>query len=193
MKKRTKIIATLGPASSKLSVMEKLVKEGADVFRINFSHGEYSEHEVTIAKIRELETKMSRYIPILQDLQGPKIRVGMMPKGGVELIPRTTVKIVARKIVGYDQTIPTDYEHLPQDVKKGSTILMADGVYELKVLEINGDEVECRVVRGGRLTSHKGINLPGVPVSAPAMTEKDIADLKFGLARGVDFVAISFV
>ncbi len=191
--KRTKIIATIGPASAKKTIMKKLLREGADVFRLNFSHGTHAEHAATISLIREVETETGHFIAILQDLQGPKIRVGNMPKEGVLLKARSIVRFVTSEITGTADTIPTVYKNLPHDVKPGNTILLADGSFELRVTDVDSDSVECKVIRGGVLTSHKGINLPGVSYSAPALTEKDIEDLRFGLAAGVDHVAISFV
>ncbi|HOO56423.1 MAG TPA: pyruvate kinase [bacterium] len=191
--KRTTIIATIGPASEKADTIDKLIRAGVDVFRLNFSHGDHEKHEAMYNRIRRVASKRGRHIGIMMDLQGPKIRVGRMEGDAVRLVARREVTVVTRDVLGDETTIPTTYKHLPKDVKKGDRLLLDDGNLELKVLGSDGDRVGCRVVRGGILKSRKGINLPGVPVSAPSLTRKDIADLKFGLELGVDIVAISFV
>jgi pyruvate kinase len=191
--KRTTIVATLGPASSKLSMVEKLVSAGADVFRLNFSHGEKEAHESVVKNIRTVEKRTGRPIGILMDLQGPKIRVGEMPAGGVVVQRRRELTISTRHFVGNETMVSTTYRNLPKDVKPGDTILIDDGNIELKVLGVRGEDVRCRVESGGKIVSHKGINLPGVPVSAPSLTKKDMEDLHFGLGLDVDFVAMSFV
>lgn len=191
--KRTTIIATLGPASSDRKTIEKLVRAGANVFRLNFSHGSYEDHSRLIDSIRNISLRTGSHIAILQDLQGPKIRIGDMPPGGVELKKNHSVRLVTRHVTGSAEVIPTQYAHLPRDVEKGDRILIDDGYLELKVLGSGRGYVDCRVARGGTLVSHKGMNLPGVDVSAPSLTKKDIADLEFGISRGVDYVAMSFV
>ncbi|MFA5088964.1 MAG: pyruvate kinase, partial [Candidatus Omnitrophota bacterium] len=191
--KRTTIIATLGPATSRISVIEKLARAGADVFRMNFSHGEKESHRESVLKIREVERRIGRPVGILMDLQGPKIRVGNMPAGGIVLRNRQELTIRPGNFMGSETEIPTTYRNLPSDVRQGNTILIDDGNIELKVMEVKGRVVNCRVVSGGRVVSHKGINLPGAPVSAPSLTKKDLEDLSFGLELGVDFVAMSFV
>lgn len=193
MKRKTTIVATLGPASSKMEMLEKLVHSGVDVFRLNFSHGTHEDHGKTIDRIRKVEKKVKRPIGIMMDLQGPKIRVGNMPPEGVLLAKGAKVTVVTKNILGCEHIIPTIYKKLPDDVNIGDRILINDGYIELKVLEKNGKNIECEIKTGGVLTSHKGINLPGVNVSSPAMTKKDIEDLAFGLSEGVDFVALSFV
>lgn len=191
--RRTTIIATIGPASEKPEMIEKLICAGVDVFRMNFSHGDHATHEKVFNTIRKTAKKLGKFVGIMQDLQGPKIRVGTMENGAAPLEPRSLVTIVTRDVPGNSETIPTTYKHLPKDVRKGDRILMDDGNLELQVVESAGDSVRCRVVRGGTLKSKKGINLPGVPVSAPSMTPKDQDDLEFGLDLGVDIVAVSFV
>lgn len=193
MERKTTIVATLGPVSSTTGMIEKLVHAGVDVFRLNFSHGSHEDHGKTVERIRRVEKRVKRPIGIMMDLQGPKIRVGNMPKGGVQLVKGATVTIVTKNVMGCEHIIPTVYKKLPDDVNVGDRILLNDGYLELKVTGKCGREVECQVKSGGLLTSHKGINLPGVNVSAPAMTKKDIEDLAFGLSEGVDFVALSFV
>lgn len=193
MERKTTIVATLGPVSDSFEMIKKLSLAGVDVFRLNFSHGAYSAHEATVKNIRKAEKDLKIPIGIMMDMQGPKIRVGEMPPGGVILKPGARTEIVIDKRIGCEHTIPTTYKNLPNDVKPGDRILLNDGYLELRVLKKFEGRVECEVVCGGLLTSHKGINLPGVNVSTSALTKKDLSDLKFGLERGVDFVAMSFV
>lgn len=191
--KHTKIIATIGPASNSAEMIEKLILAGVDVFRMNFSHGDHDSHRKVYKTIRQVSERMSRHIGILQDLQGPKIRVGLLKNGVAELKDRAELKIVTKNVEGNSEIISTTYKHLPKDVKKGDRILLDDGNIELVVTGTGKDFVNSKVVHGGMLKSHKGINLPGVAVSAPSLTPKDIKDLEFGINLGVDMVAISFV
>ncbi len=191
--KRTKIIATLGPASNRRETIEELIAAGVDVFRLNFSHGDHAGHEKVFRSIRAAARSLGRYTAIMMDLQGPKIRVGDLKDGAVTLSPRKEIKIVTREIVGTSEMISTTYKHLPKDIRKGDVILLDDGNLELRALGVEKGAVRCVVTRGGVLKPHKGINLPGTPVSAPSLTEKDLADLAFGLKLGVDYVAMSFV
>ncbi len=191
--RRTKIVATVGPSSSSESMLRILMEAGADVFRLNFSHGTHKDKAETIRLIRDLSTKRQWAMGIIADLQGPKIRTGLM-KGGVQtLVEGADVTVTTRDVEGADGLIPTNYKELPGDVKPGSRILLDDGQIELQVLSILDDEVLCRVKVGGDLKDRKGINLPGVRVSAPALTEKDLADLEFCLGQEVDYIALSFV
>jgi pyruvate kinase len=165
-----------------------------NVARLNFSHGKQEEHALVIERIRTISRKLGASVAILQDLQGPKIRVGTLQDGQpIRLLDDTWVVITTRPVQGDAQTIPTTYQQLPQDVRPGDRILLDDGLMELRVGDISETDVHCLVVHGGLLKEHKGINLPGVAVSAPALTEKDRADLAFGIAHGVDYVALSFV
>jgi len=165
-----------------------------DVFRLNFSHGSHDEHGRVLRTIRREAKAAGASICVLQDLQGPKIRVGKLKSGGpVYLETGRETAITTRSMVGTAACFPTSYRSLPGDVVKGDRILLDDGLLELRVLSVKGDTVHCRVVVGGPLREHKGINLPGVQVSAPALTAKDRRDLKFGLEVGVDAVALSFV
>lgn len=189
---KTKIVATIGPASSSKEMLRALIKEGVDVFRLNFSHGKYEDHQKVIDAVRELNKEMGTQIALLQDLQGPKIRVNEVEEGttivrGQELI------ITTRQLKGNNEIVSTSYEGLPKDVKIGDMILIDDGKLELKVKELRGEDVVCEVVYGGSLKSRKGINLPYTKVSAPSLTEKDMADLEFGLKNNVEWVALSFV
>ncbi|WP_321371680.1 pyruvate kinase [uncultured Desulfuromusa sp.] len=193
MYRRTKIVATLGPTCSEKVHLEELLKAGANVFRLNFSHGEREQKVTWISQIRELSDEHNLSISILGDLQGPKIRTGLMLDGRQELEAGQEVIITTAAVEGVDGLIPTTYKNLPQDVVPGDQILLDDGKLELKVLRIVADEVQCLVKVGGILKDRKGINLPGVNVSAPAMTEKDLDDLNFAIAQKLDWIALSFV
>ena len=192
--RRTKIVCTIGPATSSEEQLEALMRAGMNVARLNFSHGTHDEHAVVIARIRAISARLGCSIAILQDLQGPKIRTGALQGGQpVRLVDGTDVTITTRQVAGDSQTISTTYTPLPEDVKAGDRILLDDGLMELRVLGCGGTDVQCQVVHGGVLKEHKGINLPGVAVSTPALTEKDRADLEFGVMHDVDYVALSFV
>src|SRR6266487_3667307 len=192
--RRTKIVCTIGPATSSEAQLEALIRAGMNVARLNFSHGALEEHAAVIECVRALSARLDCSVAILQDLQGPKIRTGTL-KGGqpVTLVDGTTFTITSREVEGSAEIVSTTYKLLPQDVKPGDRILLDDGLLELRVLGSNETDVQCMVVHGGVLKEHKGINLPGVAVSAPALTEKDREDLKFGILHDVDYVALSFV
>jgi pyruvate kinase len=192
--RRTKIVCTIGPATNSEERLEQLMLAGMNVARLNFSHGTQDEHAQVIERIRAISTRLGCPIAILQDLQGPKIRTGQLQNGqAVMLNDGAGVTITTRPVIGDAQTIATTYKPLPQDVKTGDRILIDDGLLELCVVGHDETDVHCQVVHGGLLKEHKGINLPGVAVSAPALTEKDRDDLKFGVAHNVDYVALSFV
>ncbi len=190
--RRTKIVCTIGPATESEEQLKRLMQAGMNVARLNFSHGTHEEHGEVIKRVRALSERLGIPIAILQDLQGPKIRVGAL-QAPVTLTDNATVIITTRAVAGDANTIPTTYTALPQDVKIGDRILLDDGLMELRVTGFNQTDVECIVVHGGLLKEHKGINLPGVAVSAPSLTEKDCEDLRFGVAQGVDYIALSFV
>jgi pyruvate kinase len=192
--RRTKIVATIGPASRSPAMLEKLVEAGVNVLRLNFSHGTHEEHFDVIGAAREIGARLHRPIALLQDLSGPKIRTGDIKGGEIEL--RDGAKLVITtdaSVEGTADLISTTYAALPRDVKRGDQVLLDDGNLELRVLSVSGERVECEVVDGGPLRSHKGMNLPGVTLSTPALTEKDRRDLAFGVQHGVDYVALSFV
>jgi len=191
--RRNKIVATVGPASSSREMLLALMRAGADVFRLNFSHGQHAELTEIVAMIRELSRHRRQAVAILGDLQGPKIRTGMMRGDAMTLIDGQSVVVTTADVLGENGLIPTTYHALPQDVSCGDRILLDDGLLELRVEKIAGDEVHCRVVVGGELKNRKGMNLPGVAVSAPALTEKDLIDLDFCLTLGLDYLALSFV
>jgi pyruvate kinase len=192
--KRTKIVATLGPASSNKDVLLSLIKAGVDVCRLNFSHGKQEDHQKVINTIREINKKYKTNIGILADLQGPKIRIGLVKDGGINLINGTHVKITTKECIGDDNQIYITYETFPQDVKAGEIILLDDGKLQLKVVETNRkDTVICEVVHGGLLTSRKGVNLPNTKVSIPSLTEEDLINLDFALENDVEWIGLSFV
>ncbi len=192
--RRTKIVCTIGTATNSEERLEQLMKAGMNVARLNFSHGTQQEHGLVIERVRAISARLGCVVAILQDLQGPKIRTGALQDGKpVTLVDGTQVTITTRDALGNAQIISTTYKPLPQDVKVGDCILLDDGLLELRVLGTSETEVQCVVVHGGELGEHKGINLPGVTVSSPALTEKDRDDLQFGIAHGVDYVALSFV
>jgi pyruvate kinase len=193
MFRRTKIVATLGPASDSEERLSALMEAGADVFRLNFSHGSAEAKSELIRRIREISRRRQRAVAILGDLQGPKIRTGLMKNGTLDLIAGQEVTITTRELLGEGELIPTTYRELPGDVRAGDSILLDDGLMELSVLQVGGEEVRCRVIVGGVLKDRKGMNLPGAHVSAPAMTAKDREDLEFCMREGVDYIALSFV
>ncbi len=190
---KTKILATVGPACNNEKTLTDLVFAGADVFRLNFSHGNHEGHAEVIRLIRKINKDNNLNVGILQDLQGPKIRVGEVENNGVEIKDGETLTITNEPVVGTSSLVSTVYQNLPQDVNDGDKILIDDGNLELKVLSTDGKNVKCSVVHGGVLKSRKGINLPNTKVSAPSLTEKDIEDLAFGLENEVDWIALSFV
>lgn len=192
-KRRTKIIATLGPASSKPEQIRKLIKAGVNIFRQNMSHGDHDYHRETYARIREIAEDLNQPVGILADLCGPKIRTGKFKKNGIEIKNGDSVIVTTRDVEGKPGLIPSQYTSLADDVEPEDRILLADGTLELEVDEVDGTEITCTVIYGGTLGNHKGINLPGVKVSAPSLTEKDKADAQLALELGVDFLALSFV
>jgi pyruvate kinase len=192
--RRTKIIATLGPASSSDAAISELIAAGVDVFRLNFSHGTHKSHGAIIDRVRSAATKAGRIVALLQDLSGPKIRTGRL-RGGqpIELTAGDTFTIAVGDFEGEANRVSTTYADLPKGLHQGDTLLLDDGHIQLRATEITGDEIKSVVVDGGRLGEHKGINVPGVQLPTMGLTQKDIDDLHFGIRAGVDFVALSFV
>jgi pyruvate kinase len=194
MGNKNKIIATIGPSSNSKPVLKKMISSGMNVARLNFSHGSHEEHARVIHKIRSLSKTMKTSVGIILDLQGPKIRTGTLKAGtSVVLKKNAKFRITTKKVPGTSDIVSTTYTKLIDDIKKGDTLLLDDGVIELKVLSKTKDTASCRIIHGGILKEHKGINLPGVRVSAPSLTPKDRTDLRFGIQSGVDFFALSFV
>lgn len=192
-KRRTKIVCTLGPSSNTLEDIERLYRAGMNVVRINFSHGSHEGHKKTIGYVREIAKKHKYSIPVLMDLQGPKIRVGLMKDGAQEIKEGDIVEITREDVEGTDSLIPIDYPNLIEDASEGNQVLIDDGLLELKIVKKSPSVLKAKVVVGGTLKSRKGVNLPDVKISMSSLTEKDIEDLEFGLRVGVDFVAMSFV
>jgi len=190
--KRTKIVCTIGPSSNSEKILTQMVKAGMNVARLNFSHGKYSEHQKVIKTIRKLSQKLDQPIAILQDLQGPRIRLGVLPEKGIELKNRAKVVLTTEAKAKLPK-IPVTYNKMHLDVKKGQTILLVDGIINLKINKVSGKDIYCTVINGGMIYSHKGINLPQTRISIPTITQKDKADLEFGIKNKVDLVALSFV
>ncbi len=192
--RHTKIIATLGPASTEPRVLAALVRAGIDVARLNLSHGTHADHARVITRLRRAASELGRAVAILVDLQGPKARVGRLAGGQpLRLRAGENVVITPRRVLGGAGLIPTSYGFLARDVRPGDAILLDDGRMDLRVLRVRGRDVHCRVVTGGLLLENKGMNLPDSPLSGPFLTAKDRRDLAFALRQGVDYVALSFV
>lgn len=191
---RTKIVATMGPATADIAVLESMFEEGLDICRINFSHGDYEAVKSTIANIRELNKKLNRHVGILGDLQGPKLRIGVIKGNSVTLVTGEEINITTKEMEGDEKLVYITYPQFPQDVKVGETVLIDDGKLHLKVLDTNGkDNVRCLITVGGALSSKKGVNLPNTKISLPCLTVKDIRDLDFALDQDFDWIALSFV
>lgn len=192
--RKAKILATLGPASNTQSVIESMLAAGVNAVRINMSHGTHEEHTAAVNNARSAAQKLGLPLAILVDLSGPKIRTRHLKDGAaVELIPGNTITITTRDIVGTADLVATNFAELPGSVMPGTTILLDDGAFELRVEEVNGTEVLCRIIVGGWLKERKGINLPNTPLPIPSMTEKDHEDLIWAMGQNVDYIALSFV
>ena len=191
--RQAKIVCTLGPASNSPEVLEEMILAGMNVARLNFSHGTHEDHRATYELVRRISSDLDRPVAILQDLQGPKIRVGVFEEGSVELHRGAPFVITTRPVTGTHEEVSTTYKNLPDDIKSGDILLIDDGLLRLRVTEVQGRDVHTVVEIGGILTNNKGINLPTAAISAPSMTEKDKEDLDFGMQLGVDYVALSFV
>ncbi|MGI0491257.1 pyruvate kinase [Alkalinema pantanalense CENA528] len=194
-RRRTKIVATIGPATSSPEVLRELIKAGATTFRLNFSHGTHEDHLRSIRLIRQVSNELNYPVGILQDLQGPKIRLGKFENGSITLKKGDPFTLTSKQISGTEEISSITYEPLAEEVPEGATILLDDGKVEMKVEKIDkaAGELHCRVVVGGVLSNSKGVNFPGVYLSIKALTDKDRKDLMFGLDNGVDWVALSFV
>lgn len=190
---RTKIVCTIGPASREPEQLVKLIRAGMDVARLNFSHGDQEGHEETIRRVREAAEQVGKPVAILGDLQGPKLRMGVMREGGVLIEPGERLVITTDDIVGEPGRVPAQYELLPKAVQPGDRILIDDGLLELTVREVTDTDIVTEVVTGGILNSNKGINLPRAALDIPAITDKDRADLAFAIEQGLDWIALSFV
>ncbi|MFT4307003.1 MAG: pyruvate kinase [Microbacterium sp.] len=191
--RRAKIVATLGPATSTYEMVRAIIDAGVDVARLNLSHGDYSVHDANFANVRRAADDAGRAVAVLVDLQGPKIRLGKFADGPHELAPGDIFKITVEDVPGTKELVSTTFKGLPQDVNPGDFLLIDDGKVRVKVLETDGVVVTTEVVVGGAVSNNKGINLPGVAVNVPALSEKDEADLRWALRTGADFIALSFV
>ncbi len=191
---RTKIVATMGPATDDIAVLEQMIKNGLDICRINFSHGDYEAVKKTIQNIRSLNKKLNCHVGILGDLQGPKLRIGVIKNKLVHLENGKEIILTTKECEGDENRVYITYPNFPQDVKNGELVLIDDGKIHLKVNETNGkDEVKCTIINGGPLSSKKGVNLPNTKISLPCLTIKDIRDLEFALENDFDWIALSFV
>ena len=191
--RRTKIVATIGPTSRDPAMLEQLIAAGVNVFRLNLSHGSHEEHRTNYGHIRAAAAAAGQHIAVLADLCGPKIRVGRFPDGQILLAAGEALTVTTRDVPGAPGLVPSQYRDLARDVRPGDAILLDDGLLELRVESTDGTDVRCVVVAGGILKDRKGMNLPNVAVSSPALTEKDRADALFAIGLGVDYLALSFV
>ncbi|SKB16212.1 Pyruvate kinase 1 [Planktothrix sp. PCC 11201] len=193
-KNRTKIVATIGPASKSPEIIRQMLNAGMNVARLNFSHGSYEDHAEMVKLLRQVAKECDTPITLLQDLQGPKIRIGLLPSGEIELVEGELLTLVpVDSFENQPNTVPIDYPYLSEEAKPGSQVLLDDGLLELKIEEIQGNSVQCRIIEGGTLKSRKGVNLPSLILRLPSLTEKDIQDLDFGISQGIDWVSLSFV
>ena len=192
--KRTKIVATIGPASSNKEVLKQMVQSGLNVARLNFSHGKHEDHLEVIKTVREINKELGSNVALLADLQGPKIRVREVENNGIELVDGKEIEICTTKdFVGTAKRIAINYEQLPRDVKKGELILLDDGKLQIEVISSDGEIIKAKIVHGGILSSKKGVNLPQTKISMPSLTPKDKEDLDFAIAHDVDWIGLSFV
>ncbi|MBN1594748.1 pyruvate kinase [candidate division FCPU426 bacterium] len=190
---RTKMVFTLGPATDRPGVLEKLIHLGMDCARLNFSHGTQAEHARRYYQLRSAARRMGCPVAVMMDLAGPKLRVRSFQQGGISLKARTIVRLTPRPVLGSAGIIPISYKNLAKDIHLGDPVLLDDGLIRLRVVKKEKNDVLCRVENGGLLRDHKGMNLPGLAVKVPALTVKDKKDLAFGVKLGVDYIALSFV
>jgi pyruvate kinase len=191
--RKTKIVCTIGPSSESLDNIKKLIVAGMNVARLNFSHGDFEEHGNRIRTIRQACQELNKTVAILLDTKGPEIRLGKLKEEPIDLVQGEYITLTTEEILGDINRIPITYKELPSDVHIGSTILIDDGLIGMTVVDIQGTEIKCQIVNSGQIKSKKGVNVPGVAISMPGITEKDIGDIKFGIEMGVDFIAASFV
>lgn len=191
--RRTKIVCTIGPASESLPVLEQIIREGMNVARLNFSHGTHEEHGARIKAVREAAQQVGRTVAIMLDTKGPEIRTGLLKEESIILKEGSRITLTTEEIEGDAERLSVSYRGLPHDVRPGQMILIADGLIGLKVLQTTDTEIVCEVVNGGEIGSKKNVNVPGAQIRLPALTEKDVNDINFGIEQGVDFIAASFV
>jgi pyruvate kinase len=191
--KKTKIVATIGPASAKEDVLKEMILGGLNVVRMNFSHGDHETHQKNLNLIRKVSKKVGVPVAVLQDLSGPKIRIGDFKEGKVVLEKGQTFTLTTNKILGDEKIVYINYENLPKEVSVGSSIMIFDGKIHLKVEKIAGEDIKCKVLSGGEISNRKGVNVPGANLSIKSLTEKDKKDVLFGIKNNVEFIAFSFV
>lgn len=191
--KKTKIICTLGPSCSEMTVLKEMIRSGMNVARLNMAHGELEEHSQTIQKVRQAANEMNTYVPILMDVKGPEIRLGKLKEAGYELRKGDSLCLTTQDVIGDSKRVSVTYEELPSVLSAGCTILLDDGMIELSVTAVDDRDVQCTVLNDGLLKPRKGINLPGISTTLPGVTERDIAHIRFGLGLGIDMIAMSFV
>lgn len=191
--RRTKIVCTIGPASESVEMLCRLIESGMNVARLNFSHGNHEEHGQRIKNIREAVKLTNTPVAIMLDTKGPEIRTGLLAEGKITLEAGKEIILTTEDILGTQERITVNYPGLPQDVGPGNRILIDDGLIALEVIKVEGTEIYCKILNGGEIANRKGVNVPGANINLPAVTEKDIADIKFGIEQGVDFIAASFI
>ena len=191
--RKTKIVCTLGPASDDPEVLRALLRNGTNVIRLNFSHGDHEEHGKRIAMVKQIREEMGLPVAILMDTKGPEIRIGEFKNGKVTLVEGQEFVLTTKEIEGDENRVTVHFKEITKDVNVGTTILIDDGLVALIVESIVQDEVHCRVINGGILGSRKGVNIPGVSTSLPAITTKDAEDIKFGISQDIDYIAASFI
>jgi len=191
--RKTKIVCTIGPASESVEMLEKLILAGMNVARLNFSHGTHEEHKMRIDNIKKARKKLNKHVAIMLDTKGPEVRLGKFKSGSAELKAGSCFTLTTRDIEGDDNIVSISYKNITKEVTTGSRILIADGLIELKVLDKNDTDVFCQVVNGGIVTDRKNVNIPGATSKLPAVTEKDIADINFGINNDIDIIAASFI
>jgi pyruvate kinase len=191
--RKTKIVCTIGPSCDSPSMIRKLTEAGMDIARLNFAHGELAEHAQKIREIRKVSGELGKSVAIMLDIKGPEIRTGKLKRESYTLVEGDRLILTTIDVIGDEQRISVNYPMLPHDLHIGSPILMDDGLIELRVEVINGPEIYCRIVNGGKIKSRKGVNVPGVKVNLPGVTERDVEHIMFGIEHGIDIIAASFV
>lgn len=191
--RKTKIVCTIGPATEDIEVLEQLLKEGMNVARLNFSHGTHEEHQRRIASIRKASERVGIPVAIMLDTKGPEIRIGFLDGGIISLNEGDRIVLTTDEVLGTRERISVSYAGLPQDVAEGTKILLDDGLISLRVLKVAGNDIHCLVENGGELSNRKKVNVPNVSINLPSLTDQDLADIEFGVAAGVDFLAASFI
>ncbi len=190
---KTKIVCTIGPATASEERLRELLQAGVDVIRLNFSHGTHADHQLVIERVRRLATELALPVAILQDLAGPKVRIGTFTTDSITLLAGAPFTLTTRAIVGTVEAVSVSYPQLPQEVKPGDTLLLADGAVTLVVERVTTEDITCRVTDGGNLSARKGVNCPSGLLSLPILSEKDLRDVQFGIEHGVDYMGLSFV